>query len=43
MNNYLMITGMPEKAKAGSTDSETVQSDPEVTDIHTYIHTYKHL
>ena len=27
-----MITGMPEKAKAGSTETETAKPDPEVTD-----------
>ena len=32
MNSYLMITGMPEKAKADNTDSETAKTDPEVTD-----------
>ena len=32
MNNYLMITGVPEKAKADNTDSETAKPDPEVTD-----------
>ena len=31
MNNYLMITGVPEKAKADN-DSDTARHDPELTD-----------
>ena len=32
MNNYLMITGVPEKAKADNNDSDTAWQDLELTD-----------